>query len=63
MKPNGQKLLSFALLLAFLLVAQGAWAQATQDVGVRFSYQQKGNEYYYYIEPLNLNGSVFESVQ
>jgi len=56
--------LALMLTIAALMTGQNsALAQATQEVGVRFSYQQKGNDYYYYIEPLILNGSVFESVQ
>ena len=47
-----------ATLLLALLAGQGAWAQATQEVGVMFGYQQNQTQYKYAITPLNLGGQA-----
>ena len=55
------RVLVLVLTIAALAVGQSVWAQATQEVGVMFGWEQKSSYYRYSIHPWNLSGSDFIS--
>ena len=53
-----RQVLAAVLTIAALAAGHNsAWAQATQEVGVLFGYQQNGNYYRYIIHPWNLSSA------
>ena len=59
-----QSILAAVLTIVALLVGQSAWAQATQEVGVMFGWEQNkedSNYYRYIITPFKIGGKLIES--